>query len=126
MPAAIQAMPLAKLQLALTKSIGNLKARDRTIETLKKQLKATSQCSAELPTSSGAGVSAEVAAEELRAQLKAAKARAAAAEGQVATLVQASKLAGETSSAQIEELASEKQAFKQKAADLADVKVLSA
>ena len=98
-PAAIQAMPLPKLQQALAKSIASLKARDRTIATLKAQVAAT------------------------KPHMEVPRAQADAAEAQVADLVRISKLAGERHEQQVQELTAELTVLKQSAAEAADAKV---
>jgi hypothetical protein len=133
-PAAIQAMPQHKLQLALVKSIGSLKAKDGTIEMLKAQLKSASAALAEenappLPPSTSAGTSPASSLELHKAvrdaqhRAEAAEARAAAADAETATLVRASKDAAERSEAQIQDMAGELAALKRTAAEYNDAKV---
>ena len=139
MPAAIQAMPVAKLQAALVKSIANLKTRDRTIDTLRAQLKslqatqsnsANAALSPTLPTSSPAVADSGAEKSILTAQLAAAQqraaaadSRAAAADAECAKLVAASKGAAEAHAAQLADMAAELQSLRRAASEHEDAKV---
>lgn len=129
-PSAIQAMPLPKLQLALTKSIASLKARDRTIDTLRSQLQASASCTPPLPTSftptaepGSTALAVQKRANDAEHRATAAEARARAADAEVAQMVRASKGAAEASAVQLQEMAGELAMLKRKAAELADSKV---
>jgi hypothetical protein len=123
-------MPLPKLQLALSKSIAGLKARDRTIDTLRSQLKASASCTPPLPTSFTPPAGPRSTALEVQKWANdaehcetQAEARAKATNAEVAQLVKASKDAAEVSAAQLQEMAGELTMAKRKAAELSDSKV---
>jgi hypothetical protein len=113
-PAAIQAMPVQKLQIALTKSIANLKARDRAIETMKKQLAATRACEANESVHSPGAQAKQ--AEQLRQ-------RAQKAEDEVAELVKVSKASAAAHEVQVQELSMELTVLRRRVTEHEDSKV---
>jgi hypothetical protein len=97
-PAAIQAMPIQKLQIALAKSIANLKTRDRAIETLKNQLAAM--------RASDTNESVHIPGAQAR-QAEQLRHRAEKAEDEVAELVKVSKASAAAHETQIQDLSME-------------------
>jgi hypothetical protein len=113
-PAAIQAMPPQKLQVALTKSIANLKMRDRAIESLKKQLTAMGAAEVHGSAHNPGGQAREV--ELLRS-------RTQKAEDEVAELVRVSKASAAAHESQIQELSMEATELRRRVAEHDDSKV---
>ena len=129
LPPAILNMPLPKVQAALAKSLKNLKQRDQIINTLKKQLKSSSD-SSQLPTSSPPqSIALEQATLQAQNELASANERAQAAEERIKELekgmkdlVATSKVSGEAHSVQLQELQQELQSAKRFANECKDSK----
>ena len=119
-------MPLPKLQSALAKSIASLKAKDRTIDTLKAQLQATGHATTDhsaSPRASSSELEAHKRLQDAEHRAQQAEARASKAEAECAQLVRASKDAGTAHDARVQDLSSELAALRREASERADADV---